>query len=83
MLIRTSVTTLGKLLHFGQVFNNYFAQIAHIYVIFVEVSKSFTFLVEWFFVNFLLVTLIRTPTCFWHSEQASYPASLAKSECAL
>ena len=65
--IRTSVTRLGDILHFGQLFkacgNNYFAQIAHILAIFVKVSKSYVFLVKSFlgnFGHFLLVTLVRT-----------------------
>ena len=64
---KVSVTILGDLLHFGQLFNvcgnNYLAQIAHI---FVKVSKSFMFLVKSFlgnfqktFGDFLLVTLVK------------------------
>ena len=47
MLLRSSVTRFGDLLHFGQPFkacgNNYFSQIAHISGNFVQVSKSFIF----------------------------------------
>ena len=50
-LVVASVTRLGDLLYFGQLFkaigNNYFAQIAHIIRrFFVRVSKSFIFLVK-------------------------------------
>ena len=52
-----SVTRLGDLLHFGQLFkaycNNYFAKMALIIgQFFVKVSKSFIFLVKSFFGNF-------------------------------
>ena len=52
-----SVTRLGALLHFGQLFkacgNNYFVQIvSHYEAIFVKVSKSFIFLVKSFLGNF-------------------------------
>ena len=55
---RTSVTRLGELLHFGQLFkasgNNYFAQFAYILGNFlVKVSKSLIFLVKSFLGNFL------------------------------
>ena len=55
--IESSVTILGNLLHFGQLFkvcsNNYLAQTAHILrQIFVNVSKSFIFLVQSFLGNF-------------------------------
>ena len=51
LLFEASVTRLGDLLHFGQLFkaggNNYFAQIANTFLaIFVNVSKSFIFLVK-------------------------------------
>ena len=57
LFIMISVTRLGDLLQFGQLFkgcgNNYFPQIAHIFrKIFVKVSKSFVFLVNTFLGNF-------------------------------
>ena len=66
LFLTSSVTRLGNLLQFGQLFkacgNNYFAQIAHILV---KVSKIFHFYSEIFFgqlfetfVNFLLVSLL-------------------------
>ena len=58
LYIGDSVTRLGDLLHFGQLFkacgNNYFGQIAHIIrQFFVKVSKSFNILVKSFLCNFL------------------------------
>ena len=48
--ISYSVTRLGDLLHFGEIFkvlgNNYLAQITDILGIFLKVSKSFIFLVK-------------------------------------
>ena len=81
--VGSSVTRLGNLLHFRQLFkacgNYYFAQIAQILVNFVNVSKSFFFLLESFlgnfyrhFGDFLLVILvgsiwgqIRSSTFLW------------------
>ena len=54
-----SVTRLGHLLHFGQLFkacgHNYFAQIAHIFMLFLvsKVSKSLIFLVKSFWATFI------------------------------
>ena len=52
----TSVTRLGDLLHFGQLFKacgiNYFAQITHILGNFVKLLKSFILLVKSFLANF-------------------------------
>ena len=55
--IESSVTRLGDLLHFGQLFKacgkNYFApNRPHFQAIFEKVSKSFIFLVKPFLVNF-------------------------------
>ena len=67
---RTSVTRLGELLHFGQLFkasgNNYFAQFAYILGNFlVKVSKSLIFLVKSFLGNFYrhLATFYKS---HWH-----------------
>ena len=54
LFLTSSVTRLGNLLQFGQLFkaceNNYFAQIAHMFrQFFVKLSKSFIFLVKSFF----------------------------------
>ena len=69
---RTSVTRLGDLLHFGQLFktcgNNYFAQIAHIFGIFWKGQNLSFFLWNHFgqllktFGDFLMVTLQRMLT---------------------
>ena len=69
MCLGASVTRLGNLLHFGQLFkaygNNYFAQIAHILGNFCEVVEIFHFSSEIIFGqllltfgDFLLVTLL-------------------------
>ena len=51
-----SVTRLGDLLHFGQLFkacgNNYFFQIDHIFMQFFKAVKALIFLVKSFVVNF-------------------------------
>ena len=50
MAIISSVARLGDLLHFGQLFkacgNNYFAQIAHIFIQFFKDVKIFHFFSE-------------------------------------
>ena len=57
LLFGSSVTRLGDLVHFGQLFNargnNYFAQIANtFYAIFVNLSNSFILLAKSFLGNF-------------------------------
>ena len=70
----SSVTRLGDLLHFGQLFipggNNYFAQIAHIVRQFLKsASKSFIFLVKSFLGNFYR----HLATFYWsHCPPADY-----------
>ena len=55
-IVEGSVTKLGYLLHFGQLFkacgNNYFAQIAHIIRQFCKGAEIFHFLVKSFLGNF-------------------------------
>ena len=65
LLFTFSGTRLGDLLHFGQLFKagekNYFAQIPHVFAIFVKVSKSFLFLVQSILANFY----IHLATFYW------------------
>ena len=83
----SSVTRLGDLLHFGQLFKpggqNYFAQILHSFAIFVKVSKSFISLMEPILGNFYRQLAIfschtghKAPVDFLFTEASHYSRGL-------